>query len=129
MDSIFKIDGRSFSGVGVERLKRRFWVTDGPAAGVMLSGDQERDLQGTYYGYDLLISAENLTQNEYDDLFEILSAPADSHEVEMPYGSTTITFKAMIYSGYDDLISMDDGTWWGNLAISIKSKAPVRIPD
>lgn len=129
MDTIFTIDGRSFSGVGVESVKRRFWVTDGPAADVMLSGDYERDVVGTYYGYEITMSAADLTQNEYDALYEILSAPKSSHAVVMPYGGRSISFEGMIYSGADELIPVDDGTWWGNLTVSVKSKAPIRIPE
>ena len=36
---LFKIDGRGFSGVGVEAVKRSFRIPDGPNAGSMLSGD------------------------------------------------------------------------------------------
>ena len=121
MEYLFKIDGKGFSGVGVESLKRSFRIPDGQNAGDMLSGDYERDLVGTYYDYDLVITTSDLTDNEYDALFEVLSAPVNSHMVEMPYGMSSLTFEAMIESGGDELIPMDDGTWWGNLSVSIRA--------
>ncbi len=129
MEYLFKIDGRGFSGVGVESLKRSFRIPDGANAGDMLSGDYERDLVGTYYDYDLVITTSDLAVNEYDALFEALSAPVNSHTVEMPYGMTSITFEAMIEGGDDELIPMDDGTWWGNLNVTIRAKKPQRLAE
>lgn len=129
MEYLFKIDGKGFSGVGVESLKRSFRIPDGQNAGNMLSGDYERDLVGTYYDYDLVITTSDLTDNEYDALFEVLSAPVNSHVVEMPYGMSSLTFEAMIESGGDELIPMDDGTWWGNLSVSIRAKKPQRLAE
>lgn len=129
MAYLFKIDGRGFSGVGVESLKRSFRIPDGINAGDMLSGDHERDIVGTYYDYDLVITTSDLTVNEYDALFEILSAPVNSHMVEMPYGMRSITYEAMIDAGNDELIPMDDGTWWGNLNVSIRAKKPQRLAE
>lgn len=129
MEYLFKIDGKGFSGVGVESLKRSFRIPDGTNAGDMLSGDYERDLVGTYYDYDLVITTSDLAVNEYDALFEALSAPVNSHMVEMPYGMTSITFEAMIEGGDDELIPMDDGTWWGNLNVNIRAKKPQRLAE
>ena len=129
MEYLFKIDGKGFSGVGVESLKRSFRIPDGTNAGDMLSGDYERDLVGTYYDYDLVITTSDLAVNEYDALFEALSAPVNSHTVEMPYGMNSITFEAMIEGGDDELIPMDDGTWWGNLNVTIRAKKPQRLAD
>lgn len=129
MEYLFKIDGKGFSGVGVESLKRFFRIPDGTNAGNMLSGDYERDLVGTYYDYDLVITTSDLAVNEYDALFEALSAPVNSHMVEMPYGMTSITYEAMIEGGGDELIPMDDGTWWGNLNVSIRAKKPQRLAE
>lgn len=129
MEYLFKIDGRGFSGVGVESLKRSFRIPDGTNAGDMLSGDYERDLVGTYYDYDLVITTSDLAVNEYDALFEALSAPVNSHTVEMPYGISSITFEAMIEGGDDELIPMDDGTWWGNLNVTIRAKKPQRLAE
>lgn len=129
MEYLFKIDGRGFSGVGVESLKRSFRIPDGTNAGDMLSGDYERDIVGTYYDYDMVITTSDLSSNEYDALYEVLSAPVNSHMVEMPYGMGAITYEAMIDSGGDELIPMDDGTWWGNLNVSIRAKKPQRMAE
>lgn len=129
MESLFKIDGRAFSGVGVEKLQRSFRIPNGPNSGEMLSGETERDIIGTYYDYSLTLTAHLLPDSEYNALFEILSAPVGSHKVELPYGLTSITYDAMIESGSDELIPMDDGTWWGNLTVEFRAKRPQRLAD
>lgn len=128
MDALFKIDGVAYSGVGVEALKRNAVIEDGPAADYMDDGDYQRDVVGTYYSYTLTISAENLPTSEYDAMYEVLTAPVDSHEVEMPYGASTLTFTAMIEAVGDELIPMDAGTWWGNMQITFRAKKPTRYP-
>ena len=125
MEDLFKIDGRGFSGVGVEALKRSFRIPDGPNAGDMLAGNHERDIIGVYYDYDLTISTRDLSNHEYEALFAAISAPVNSHLVEMPFGLGSIAFEAMIQAGSDELIPMDeDGTWWGNLNVSFLAKSP-----
>lgn len=129
MESLFKVDGQTFSGVGVESLQRSARISDGPAADYMDSGDYQRDITGTYYDYTLIISAADMLTNEYDAMYEILTSPVDSHTVEMPYGASVLTFEAMIESVDDELIPMDAGTWWGNMILTFKAKSPQRVPE
>lgn len=126
--SLFKVDGKAFSGIGVVSLKRSFRLPDGTNAGDMLSGDYERALIGTYYDYTLTISILDFPENEYDELYEILSAPVDSHTVEMPYGRTgTITYEAMIEAGDDELSVMnEDENEWADLIVTFRAKKPQR---
>lgn len=128
MKSLFKVDGKAFSGVGVERLKRHFRIPDGRNAGEMDSGDYERDINGTYYDYDLTISIADFPGNEYDELYEILTAPVNSHMVEMPYGKNgTMTFEAMIEAGDDELsVLNEDSAEWADLAVTFRAKRPQR---
>lgn len=131
MKSLFKIDGEAFSGIGVERLKRSFRIPDGRNAGEMDSGDYERDITGTYYDYELTIYVADFPGNEYDRLFEILSAPVNSHMVEMPYGKNgTIIYEAMIEAGDDELsVLNEDCAEWGNLAVAFRAKGPYRLAE
>lgn len=131
MKSLFKVDGKAFSGIGVESLKRSFRIPDGKNAGEMDSGDYERDIVGTYYDYSLLISIADFPANEYDELYEILSAPVNSHTVEMPYGKTgTMTFEAMIETGEDELsVLHDDFSEWADFSVTFRAKKPQRLAE
>jgi len=131
MKSLFKVDGKAFSGIGVESLKRSFRIPDGKNAGDMLSGDYERDIIGTYYDYTLRISIADFPANEYDVLYEILSAPVNSHIVEMPYGKNkTMTYEAMIETGEDELSVMNtDFSEWADLSVAFRAKKPQRLAE
>lgn len=124
--SVFSIDGREFDVV-VTSLEREFAVTDGENAGRAMSGRMIRDLLGTYYNYSASLSSESLSVAEYDDLYEILSAPEDSHILVMPYGQSTLTFEAYVANGKDKLIAKTQATTlWGNLKINFIAMEPQR---
>lgn len=130
MDSIFTIDGVGYPGVGVESLTRSALIKDGQNAGELMSGEYERDLVGTYYHYTLVLSGMEPGSPDYDAMYEVLTAPVNSHQVVMPYGQGTLSFQAYIQNAGDALISMTDTeNWWGNLTIQFMAKRPQRIPD
>lgn len=130
MDSIFTIDGVGYPGVGVESLTRSALIKDGQNAGELMSGEYERDLVGTYYHYTLVLSGMEPGSPDYDAMYEVLTAPVNSHQVVMPYGQGMLSFQAYIQNAEDALISMTDTeNWWGNLSIQFMAKRPQRIPD
>ena len=130
MDSIFTIDGVGYPGVGVESLTRSALIKDGQNAGELMSGEYERDLVGTYYHYTLVLSGMEPGSQDYDAMYEVLTAPVNSHQVVMPYGQGTLSFQAYIQNAGDALIAMTDTeNWWGNLTIQFMAKRPQRIPD
>ena len=130
MDSIFTIDGVGYPGVGVESLTRSALIKDGQNAGELMSGEYERDLVGTYYHYTLVLSGMEPGSPDYDAMYEVLTAPVNSHQVVMPYGQGTLSFQAYIQNAGDTLIAMTDTeNWWGNLTIQFMAKKPQRVPD
>ena len=130
MDSIFTIDGVGYPGVGVEGLTRSAIIKDGRNAGELMSGGYERDLVGTYYHYTLVLSGMEPGSPDYDAMYEVLTAPVNSHQVFMPYGQGTLSFQAYIQNAGDALIAMTDTeNWWGNLTIQFMAKKPQRVPD
>ncbi len=128
MQAIFSIDGAAFA-VGVVSLKRSAEVSEGDNGGTMLSGVRKRDLLGVYYHYTLELAADTLTQGDYDTLYDILTAPQDSHSITMPYGQDSITFDAAVDSVSDELL-FANGTeqLWGNLSITFTAMRPYRTP-
>lgn len=108
-------------------LKRSFDVLDGPNAGRMLGGRMTRDVVGTFYNYQLEISRDGASLEEYDRLFEVLSAPVDSHTVTFPYGQDTLTFEAYVTKGNDSLLRKNKGkSYWGGLSVQFVAMAPQR---
>ena len=127
MDYIFTIDGVGYN-VGVVSIHRTANIKDGPNADTALSGKRWRDVQGTFYDYTMEVSADGMSREDYDAMYEVLSAPVDSHVLVAPYGQTTISFTACIEVVEDDVLYMDDGTVWGNLTVNLYAQEAKRKP-
>lgn len=123
----FTIDGVAYRvHVPSGGLKRSFEVLDGENAGRLISGDLNRDVIGTFYNYELSIEPDTQNVEEYDRLFEVLSAPQDFHTVTFPYGQSTLTFLAYVTSGQDTLTDMIENNDWTGLTVHFIAKAPQR---
>ena len=121
------IDGTSFD-VGVEYIKRKARIEDGPNAGNSKRGDWIRDVYGTFYDYILAFdTSSGLSREDYDTMYGILTAPVEFHTLVVPYGQSTLSFEAGITGAEDNVILMDDGTVWGNLSITFRAKSPQRL--
>lgn len=127
MDYIFTIDGVGYN-VGVVSIHRTANIKDGPNADKALSGKRWRDVQGTFYDYTMEVSADGMSREDYDAMYEVISAPVDSHVLVAPYGQTTISFTACIEVVEDDVLYMDDGTAWGNLTVNLYAQEAKRKP-
>ena len=74
------------------------------------------------------VSADGMSREDYDAMYEVISAPVDSHVLVAPYGQTTISFTAYIEVVEDDVLYMDDGTAWGNLTVNLYAQEAKRKP-
>lgn len=123
------IDGRNYN-VLVSAIKRNAQIQDGGNAGRTLDGTMMRDPRGTLYAYTMDIDAVNTALAEYDALYEVLSAPVDSHSITVPYGQTTKTFDAYITDVNDETAWQRGGrTKWDGLTVKFVSMALLRLPE
>lgn len=129
--STLKIDGIEFTKAVVGEIKRTFQILDGENAGrQIITAKMERDILGTFYNYSLDIDSSFLTKEEYAQLYQVLSAPVDSHEIEVPYNQSTLVFEAYITNGSDELYRIDnEGNHWSKLAINFIAMEPQRRPN
>lgn len=130
MTTLFKVDNVAYPVV-VEPggLRRKAAVLDGENAGRAKSGKMIRDVIGTYYNYTLSLDTRGLAVDKYDALFEVLSAPVDYHNIEMPYGQGTIAFQAYVSNVEDKLLDKSTGkTFWGQMTVTFTALAPRRVP-
>lgn len=123
------IDGVEFAKA-VLTFKRSFQVLDGENAGrTIVNGSMERDVIGTYYNYSATIDSSFMTLEEYDELYEIISSPADFHTLEVPYGQGVYVYQAYITNGSDELtLIKDDKNYWNKLSFNFIAKSPKRRP-
>ena len=125
----FSIDGKHYD-VGVSELTRSAAILDGEKAGRVKSGNMIRDIIGTYYNYTITIATNRLSATDYDELYEKLTAPVESHTMVFPYGQSTISFKAYIANVEDSLSNIGVGstTEWGGLKVQFTAMKPQRTP-
>lgn len=127
--SVFTVDGVAYRSVNVLSLKRSFAVLDGPNAGRVMDGSTRRDIIGTYYNYSMELTSDYSDLTEYDALYEVLSAPVDSHTITVPYGQETLTFEAYVANGDDDLLhTRPTFNKWNNLTVNFVAMSPQRRP-
>ena len=125
--SVFTIDGNAYD-VEIISLKRKFSVLDGDKAGRASDGSMMRNIIGTYYNYSMQLNTDRLSRSQYDELYEILSAPQDSHTVVLPYGRGTITQQMYVTGGEDELKTDDKGNIWDGLSIEFVAMTPKSKP-
>ena len=126
---IFSIDGKEYNvTVPAGGIQRSFSVLDTDKSGRSQSGDMIRDIIGTYYNYSIEINTKMLNYDEYDQLYEIISSPTEYHILTVPYGQTTLTFKAYVKSGSDsfDVKGKDGKIRWKGLKLNFIAMSPQR---
>ena len=125
---IFTVDGLQYTAF-VTELSRKATVKESKLSGDVKSGEHFRDIIGTYYDYTMKVGTDQLSETEYDALYELLTSPVESHTVILPYGRSTLEFVAYIDSVSDTLKSdRNAGRNWTDLSISFHAKKPQRRP-
>lgn len=127
--AVFTINGKEYPGIIVWSLKRSFQVLDGDNTGRAQSGVMIRDIIGTYYNYTLELDTTEATVEQYDELYEVLSAPVASHAIVVPYGQNTLAFDAYVTSGEDNLTRMDEVNRWGGISVNFIAMKPARYAE
>ena len=102
-------------------LRRSFRIEESERSGMVKSGEEFRDIIGTYYDYAMDV--------DYDAFFEAVSAPVEAHTVTLPYGQETLTYQAMVSAGEDKQRDKVAGvTRWTGLTVTFTAKKPQRRP-
>lgn len=129
-----KVDGKEYAA-SVTNLERNFNITDGENAGrLLLILKMERDVQGTFYNYTMTIDSDFMNDEDYSELYLKLSAPVDSHVLEVPFNQEVLTFDAYVTSGKDKLKKVtnynkeNQKNHWGELTVNFIAIEPQRRP-
>lgn len=128
--NIVLIDGKAFNFIIPENgIKRSFEIVDTDKAGRLITGTMQRDIIGTYYNYSIEFRASSSNLDEYDEFYELISSPVDSHVIVVPYGQNELTFNAYVTNGSDMLKcrKKDKNKWYG-LNVNFIAIAPERRP-
>lgn len=119
------IDGTSYA-VRITELKRTADILD-KYAERSEDGILHREVIGTYYNYQLKIGVKRGERTLYNNLFDVLSAPVESHRVELPHDH--VEFEGYFSSISDNIRLVDDnGFDCDGLTCKLTAMKPRRTP-
>ena len=125
MAKVIVIDDKAYA-VRITELKRTADILDKYAERDE-KGELHREVIGTYYNYQLKIGVKMGERELYNELFDVLSAPVDCHDVELPHDH--VKFKGY-FSSISDNIKLvdDDGFDCNGLSCKLTAMKPRRTP-
>lgn len=126
-----QMDGKLYKiRVKAGSLTESFRIEDGPNADTLITGEEVRDVVGTYYDHRLDFEPDPRFYSDYTAFYEAISAPVDSHEVTFPHGSGTITHRVSVTDGGHTLSGFVAGNRrYTGLSIFFKAIKPDRLPE
>ena len=125
MAKVIIIDDKAYA-VRITELKRTADILDKYAERDE-KGELHREVIGTYYNYQLKIGVKMGERDLYNELFDVLSAPVDCHDVELPHDH--IKFKGYFSSISDNIKMIDDDGFDANgLSCKLTCMKPRRTP-
>lgn len=121
--SLVIIDGIEFD-VGIVNIVRKASFNK-EFIGTTMDLTKHYDVRGTYYDYDVTFHTRAMNTEDFDNLYELLTNPQESHEVTLPYNDSTITFLAHTTVAEDRLIfKYRPKTKWGELKVVFEALEP-----
>lgn len=125
------MDGRTYRvRAKFDTLEEYATLKEGLNAGDMLSGDHERDLDGTYLSHALDVEPDPRYPEDYDAFYAAIIAPVNSHSIVMPHGQGTITYDAMVSDvGHRSRGKLAGIRRWTGLRVEFSSIRPVLRPE
>lgn len=120
---MIRIDNETFD-VGIIKITRKVSQL-AESLGTTMDGTKHYDVKGTYYDYDVAFNTRAMNVAEYDKLYDLVTAPVESHEVTLPFGQSTITFLARTKVGNDSIIfNYTNSRKWGGFTVTFESLIP-----
>lgn len=124
----FLMDGIAYN-IRVSKMTRKFSVQDTDRTGRTQDGEMYRDIVGTFYNYSMVVEQKDADTESFDQFWEAISQPVESHVCVFPYNQSIMTQRMYITSGEQELISRTPSrTKWGEISISYIAMSPKVVP-
>ena len=122
---MYKIDDVEYD-VALIGLTRNFNALDREETGrSTTTGSMVRSVFGSFFSYDVSINSRRLSQEQYDELYAVLTSPDEFHNFELPFGQEEYDFFGYVSTAQDTLKRIDRNTgkrYFGNLSFTITPK-------
>lgn len=135
----FKINGRSYDVV-VTSLEENFNILSSENSGRSIADGAPMTIDpvGTFYGHNVTVRRKNGHEQEYDELYQMVSKPIrvveedDALLVEAAHLQETIAYRAYVSRGSRKVERIDEAAekvYWGELSLSIVPIKAQVLPD
>lgn len=120
---MFSIDGLTWDiPCDIERTAE---ISASEISGLMLDKSYFNDVLGTYMKYTVTLAVPMNMKNEYIQIYEAITNPADGHVFVLPYNDSTITITARVESISDVYVRLaNGGVYWKGIRFSIIANHP-----
>ena len=120
---MFSIDGLTWDiPCDIERTAE---ISASEISGLMLDKSYFNDVLGTYMKYTIKLAVPVNMKDEYVQIYEAITNPADGHTFVLPYNDSTITITARVESISDVYVRLaNGGVYWKGIRFSIIANHP-----
>lgn len=127
-NQVFLMDGTAYN-VRVSKMTRKFSVQDTDRTGRTQDGHMYRDIVGTFYNYEMTVEQCGDDAEAYDNFWEAISQPTESHVCVFPYNQSIMTQRMYVSSGEQELVSKEPSrNRWGEITVSYIAMTPKVVP-
>ena len=117
------IDNSTYN-VGIVKIERKA-TQNIENIGTTMDLRKHYDIKGTYYDYTVELGTQHMNVQDYDNLYEVLTNPQESHIVTLPYGQSTLTFEARVSVASDVLVkNFTTFKKWGTIRVTFEALTP-----
>ena len=95
-------------------------------SGVMLDRNYFNDVIGTYMSYDVKIAVPREHEQDYYEIYEMLTDPVGWHSFLLPYNDGTIEITGRIESVKDVYVKLPNGVTWRGIQFEVISNTPTK---
>lgn len=122
---IWSIDGFEWSVPC--KVERTAEMRPSEISGVLLDKSYFNDVIGTYMRYTVAIAVPMTMAAEYEELYDLITNPAESHTFVLPYGQTTLQVVGRVESVSDEYMYMDGKrNYWNGFKFTVISNYPTK---
>lgn len=124
---IFKVDGQAYDVIVPEKgITETTEILDSDKSTRAQNGTMFRDIIGAFRNYTVTVIAKSSARADFDNLYNTLASPVESHKITVPHGQSTITFQAYCTSVARSLKRASQlGYDWDEMEIKFVAKSKV----
>jgi hypothetical protein len=111
-------------------IERTAEITPSEISGMLLNKEYFNDVLGTWLQYDVTLAIPHTMRDDYDALYESLTAPVDAHAFVMPYNNSTVEITARVESVKDVYVLVKKNEpYWRGVQFTVIANHPTKTVE